>query len=69
MNLLFTTSVPLLTNRKRPIVYMPEVPLNEKMERGPTDSFFSGHTSTTAAASFFMAKVISDYHPKLGATK
>ncbi|MEQ8424859.1 MAG: phosphatase PAP2 family protein, partial [Cyclobacteriaceae bacterium] len=26
---------------------------------------FSGHTSHTAAASFFMAKVISDYHPNM----
>jgi membrane-associated phospholipid phosphatase len=28
-------------------------------------SFFSGHTSQTAAASFFFAKVITDYHPTL----
>jgi membrane-associated phospholipid phosphatase len=69
VNLLFTYSGPLLTERKRPIVYMPEVPLNEKMDGGNSNSFFSGHTSTTAAASFFMAKVISDYHPELGAKK
>ena len=31
---------------------------------GSTDSFFSGHTSTTAAASFFMAKVYTDLHPE-----
>jgi membrane-associated phospholipid phosphatase len=48
---------------------MPEVVLNEKMDSGNANSFFSGHTSTTAAASFFMAKVISDYHPELGAKK
>ncbi len=69
VNLVFTYSGPLLTERKRPIVYMSEVSLNEKMAYGTNNSFFSGHTSTTAAASFFMAKVISDYHPKLGAKK
>ncbi len=69
VNLLFTYSGPLLTDRKRPIVYMPEVPVNEKMDSGNANSFFSGHTSTTAAASFFMAKVISDYHPELAAKK
>ena len=60
---------PMLTNRIRPFVYYDEVPFHEKLETGATDSFFSGHTSTTAAASFFMAKVISDYHPELGAKK
>jgi len=34
-----------------------------------TDSFFSGHVSLTASATFFMAKVFSDYHPQLGAKK
>ena len=28
-------------------------------------SFFSGHTSQTAAACFYFAKVIDDYHPTL----
>ncbi|MDT8393223.1 MAG: phosphatase PAP2 family protein [Bacteroidales bacterium] len=69
VNLLFTYSGPLLTTRKRPIVYMPAAPMDEKLKSGTTNSFFSGHTSTTAAASFFIAKVISDYHPELGAKK
>lgn len=69
VNLLFTYSGPLLTTRKRPVVYMPEAPMDEKLKSGTTDSFFSGHTSTTATASFFMAKIISDYHPELGAKK
>ena len=40
-----------------------------KLGRSATDSFFSGHVSMAAGASFFMAKVLSDYHPDLGAKK
>lgn len=60
---------PMLTNRIRPFVYYDEIPLEDKTGSGTTDSFFSGHTSTTAAASFFAAKVYSDYHPELGNKK
>ncbi len=52
----------LLTNRIRPFVYNLEEPLEKKLEKGATNSFYSGHTASTAAASFFMAKVYSDYH-------
>ena len=60
---------PMFTKRIRPFVYYPEIPLEDKLGNGTTDSFFSGHTSWTATASFFMAKVISDYHPELGEKK
>ncbi len=66
---LYTWGGPMYTTRVRPFVYYEEVPFDEKLETGTTDSFFSGHTSWTAGASFFMAKVISDYHPELGAKK
>ena len=33
------------------------------------NSFFSGHALVTSTASFFMAKVICDFHPELGAKK
>ncbi len=59
----------MLTKRARPVAYYDDVPMSERTARGNTDSFFSGHTSVTATASFFMAKVISDYHPELGAKK
>ncbi len=58
-----------LSNRKRPFVYNNDVPLNERIAKETENSFFSGHTSTVAAASFFMAKVYSDYHPELGNRK
>ena len=60
---------PTFTQRVRPYVYYPEVPLDDKIINGSTDSWFSAHTSSTAAASFFMAKVYSDYHPELGNKK
>ncbi len=66
---LYTWGGPMLTNRIRPLVYYDEVALEEKTGSGTTNSFFSGHMSWTAGASFFMAKVISDYHPELGAKK
>lgn len=64
VNLSFSYTGPLLATRERPFVYYPEIPLDEKLKMGSTDSFFSGHTSTTAAASFFMAKVYTDLHPE-----
>ncbi|MCP3932235.1 MAG: phosphatase PAP2 family protein [Bacteroidetes bacterium] len=56
-------------DRNRPLVYHPDVPLEDRTENGTRLSFFSGHVSTTAASTFFMAKVLSDYHPELGNKK
>lgn len=56
-------------DRNRPYVYSSEIPDDHKMGGGTRNSFFSGHTSTTAVSSFFMAKVLSDYHPELGNKK
>lgn len=66
---LYTWGGPMFTDRIRPLAYYPQISNEEKMERGTTDSFFSGHVSWTAGASFFMAKVYTDYHPELGAKK
>lgn len=52
-----------IVRRPRPFTYNPDVPLEDKMKKDARRSFFSGHTSHTAAFSFFMAKVITDYHP------
>ncbi len=52
-------------NRIRPFVYYSEVPLESKFGPSAQDSFFSGHVSTTATASFFLAKVYIDYHPEI----
>jgi membrane-associated phospholipid phosphatase len=60
---------PVFTKRIRPIVYYKGTALQTKTGKDMTDSFFSGHVSITAGATFFMAKVYSDYHPELGAKK
>lgn len=60
-----TNGVKNLVARTRPSVYNPIVPLSERTSSGSRKSFFSGHTSHTAAGAFFMAKVISDYHPNM----
>ena len=50
--------------RIRPIAYN----VNETLERRTNgylrNSFYSGHVAQTAVATFFMAKVLSDYHPE-----
>lgn len=66
---LYVWTGPMLSKRVRPIAYYDEIPLDEKTVIGNTNSFFSGHTALTASASFFMAKVYSDYHPELGNKK
>ncbi|HEY5692027.1 MAG TPA: phosphatase PAP2 family protein [Cyclobacteriaceae bacterium] len=60
-----TNTVKNAVNRARPLVYNPEVPLDERTGKRSRRSFFSGHTSHTAAAAFFMAKVITNYHPNM----
>ncbi len=60
---------PMTNNRIRPFVYNPGFDMKMKLKAGSRDSFFSGHTAWTASASFFTAKVYSDYHPELGNKK
>ncbi|MDP5169134.1 MAG: phosphatase PAP2 family protein [Bacteroidia bacterium] len=50
--------------RTRPYAYNPLTPLDAKLEVDTRRSFFSGHTSLTAANTFFAAKVFSDYFPE-----
>jgi membrane-associated phospholipid phosphatase len=49
--------------RSRPYVYGNNVDLAEKMDNDSHRSFFAGHTAATASASFFAAKVFSDFNP------
>jgi membrane-associated phospholipid phosphatase len=66
---LYLWAGPVTNDRIRPFVYNSGYPWEMKVGTGAQDSFFSGHTSWTAGASFFMAKVYSDYHPELGSKK
>ncbi|MFT7032054.1 MAG: membrane-associated phospholipid phosphatase [Cyclobacteriaceae bacterium] len=54
-----------VVRRPRPFNYNDEVPLEKKLTPDAKRSFFSGHTSNTAAFTFFMAKVVTDYHPNM----
>ena len=44
-------------DRIRPMAYHPDVPWDQKTDYRNRNSFYSGHTSTSASASFFVAKV------------
>lgn len=48
--------------RYRPFLYLPDVAVEKKLGDFRKNSFFSGHTSSTATASFFMASVYATYH-------
>ncbi len=50
--------------RPRPYVFDPEVASARKQTVNARASFVSGHTSMTAANTFFFARVYSDYHPE-----
>lgn len=69
MNTCVYLGVSAFSHRIRPYIYHPDVAMDEKTDVGATESFYSGHTGTAAAASFFMVKVYSDYHPELGNKK
>jgi membrane-associated phospholipid phosphatase len=60
-----TAGIKHIVNRTRPLVYNEEAPLEERTAKNSRLSFFSGHTSFTAAFSFFFAKVMTDYHPDM----
>lgn len=65
----FSPFGPSFQNRLRPLVYYDKLSVEERTSGGNRNSFFSGHTANVAAATFFMAKVYSDYHPELGRKK
>jgi membrane-associated phospholipid phosphatase len=49
--------------RPRPYVYGPEWIPGTELSSGDQAAFVSGHTSLSAAGSFFFARVFSDYYP------
>ena len=63
VNFALTNLVKEIVKRPRPFVYNPNAPMDAKTQRDARKSFFSGHTSTTAAMSFVTAKIWSDYNP------
>lgn len=55
---------PKFTDRYRPLAYYEELSIEERTEGNQRNSMYSGHVATTAVGTFFMAKVLSDYHPE-----
>jgi membrane-associated phospholipid phosphatase len=65
-----------IVNRRRPLTYntdssineagvlVPDVPFGAKLTSGAQESFFSGHTSIAATATFFGARVFTDLRPQ-----
>lgn len=49
--------------RSRPFVYSTDRSMSNRMDSDSQRSFFAGHTAATATASFFAAKVFSDFNP------
>jgi membrane-associated phospholipid phosphatase len=66
---LFSWGAAIHIDRIRPVAYYEEVAYEERVFVRNKNSFYSGHTSSSAAATFFIAKVYCDYHPELGAKK
>lgn len=52
-----------LVQRSRPLVYNTSLPLADRQDSDEQRSFFAGHTTATAAATFFAAKVFNDFNP------
>jgi membrane-associated phospholipid phosphatase len=52
-----------LVKRSRPLVYNTDLPMEDRQDKDAQRSFFAGHTTATAAATFFAAKVYSDFNP------
>jgi membrane-associated phospholipid phosphatase len=48
--------------RARPLTYNQNIPVEERIGRAKSNSFFSGHVSFSTTATFFAVKVYTDYH-------
>lgn len=60
--LLYTGSV-YLNDRYRPYAYNPDVPMAKRTRGGAKNSFFAGHVALVGTSTFFIAKILNDYHP------
>lgn len=52
-----------LVNRSRPYVYDENLDIGRRTSKNGQRSFYSGHVAAAATATFFAAKVYSDYNP------
>lgn len=54
-------------NRSRPLVYGDRAGMDKRKSKNSQRSFFAGHTAATAAATFFAAKIFSDFNTESAA--
>jgi len=64
-NIAMTHLIKSAIPRFRPYTYNQNLTLEERSSGRTRESFYSGHTSTVAAATFFTSKVLSDIHPNM----
>jgi membrane-associated phospholipid phosphatase len=58
---------PAFQNKYRPIVYYTNsFPVSDRNGGNQRNSMYSGHVASSTAATFFMVKVYTDYHPEIG---
>jgi membrane-associated phospholipid phosphatase len=60
---------PTFINRFRPVTYYTQLTNSQRETGNNRNSFYSGHVASASAATFFMAKVLSDYNPQIGDNK
>jgi membrane-associated phospholipid phosphatase len=60
---------PTFQNKFRPITYYVQLPVDQRNSGSYRNSLYSGHVGAVTAATFFMAKVYSDYNPGIGNNK
>jgi membrane-associated phospholipid phosphatase len=60
---------PAFQNKIRPVAYYDYFPATLRRGGNQRNSFFSGHVAQSTAATFFIVKVYSDYHPEIGSKK
>jgi len=60
--LLYTSAV-YFADRFRPYAYNPNAPMSERTRGGAKNSFFAGHVALVGTSTFFIAKMLNDYHP------
>lgn len=48
--------------RARPFTYNTDIPIELRTGEAKSNSFFSGHVSFAATSTFFLTKVLTDYH-------
>lgn len=61
--ILYTTAA-YVHDKYRPYVYNANTPMIRRIRGGAKNSFYAGHVALVGTSTFFIAKVLADYHPE-----